>query len=104
MTQQFPDQMVSRLRPADTSGSITMPEPATAPGASQARKLEFRIEIPAEDGTMLLVLREENGCLVVEGDESRWDEGAKRFLHAMMQWSGLAGIRWQDEVRKAAGG
>jgi hypothetical protein len=59
----------------------------------------WRIEIPAADGTMLLVLREEAGCLVAEYDESRVNEAARRFLAEMMRWAGGAGIAWKDEAR-----
>lgn len=82
--------MTSRLAPAEAGRHTRTGQPHAQPA--------FLIEIPAADGTMLLRLREENGHLVIEGDEDRWDEGAKRFLHSMMQWSGLVGIRWRDEV------
>lgn len=98
MTSQYPEQMRKRLTPPGPVDS--------APGiiiASNLAPPPWRIEINAADGTMLVTFREENGCLVVEGDESRWDEAAKRFLHGMMQWAGGAGIRWKDDVRKAAG-
>ena len=98
MTSEYPEQMRKRLAPG--------PDVMSVPGDFTIASLvppPWRIEVPAADGTLLLVLREEDGRLVAEGDESRWDEAAKRFLHAMMQWAGGAGIRWKDEVRKAAG-
>lgn len=63
----------------------------------------WKIVIPAADGTELLVLREENGMLVAEGDESRWSEAAKRFVHGMLQWAGQAGLNWKDEAAREAG-
>lgn len=98
MTDGYPEQMRKRLKPD--------PNVITGPPVIMAANLvppPWRIEINASDGTNLVVFREENGMLVVEGDESRWDEGAKRFLHGMMQWAGGAGIRWKDEARKAGG-
>jgi len=59
--------------------------------------------VKAADGTLLMAMFEKDGRLVVEGDESRWDEAAKRFLHTVMQWSGQAGIAWKDEARQAGG-
>jgi hypothetical protein len=97
---QFPDQMVARLAPPasvshEATGLMTIP---------MSGRPDFRIEIPSMDGqAMLLVLREEGGRLIVEGDESRWDEAAKRFLYQMMEWSGLVGIRWKNEVIKTTG-
>lgn len=88
--RQHSDQMLSR---------ITVPD---SPAVAKSAAPPFRIVIPAADGTELLVMTEVNGMLSVTGDESRWDEGAKRFLYGMMQWSGQVGIRWKDEVAKAA--
>lgn len=97
--QDFPDQMISRL-PADLIPKRVM---ADIPGGSiQPFQKQFDIQFPAEDGTLLLRLFEENGRLCVVGDESRWDEAAKKFLYGMLQWSGQVGIRWKDEVIKAA--
>jgi len=95
MTQPRRDeQMISRPRLREGPGKL--------PGhAAAARRPEFRIEITAADGASLLVLSEQQGRLVVEGDESRWGEAAKRFLYQMMQWSGQVGIRWKDEVLAA---
>jgi hypothetical protein len=101
-----PDQnrMTSRLTPAQRG---PVPPGSTAPPlpGSQLDGLvppPWRIVIPAADGTELLVLREEDGRLVATGDESRWDEAARRFVHVMMQWSGGAGINWKNDARKAA--
>lgn len=104
--RQQPDVMRVRLRPQVPPGQ--QPPPAVPqPGAGSYVPVPapppWRIEIPASDGTPLLVMREANGLLVVEGDESRWDEGAKRFLHSLMQWAGQAGITWKDEARRAGG-
>jgi hypothetical protein len=88
--------MVSRLQPQ--SGPVGGPEWAP----SQPQGLEFLIEIPAADGTMLLRMFERGGRLAVECDESRLEEGARAFIHEMMRWSGLVGIRWKDEARKAS--
>jgi hypothetical protein len=97
--RQYQDQMVSRPRgvPGSAPGIAAIP-----PGPPQAGHPEFCIIIPDAGGHVLLTMREEHGLLVVEGDESRWDEGAKRFLHQMMQWSGQAGIRWKDEAARTA--
>jgi hypothetical protein len=84
--------------PARTAGAAAQPlnesfiVPAVPP--------PWKFVVTAADGTELLVMHEENGLLAVEGDESRWDEGAKRFLHGVMQWSGQAGITWKDEARR----
>lgn len=96
MPQPRDEQMVSRL--------------VAPPGAVQATQIrpgapKFNIVIPAEDGTELVRMTEDaQGRLVITGEESRWDEGAKRFLHGMMQWSGVVGVRWKDEVLKAVEG
>lgn len=92
MTQD--ERMITRLTPP----AATL-RPDEAGNVASGRAPGFLIEIPAADGAMLLRLREEKGMLVIEGDESRWDEGAKRFLHQMMQWSGVVGLRWKDEVK-----
>lgn len=100
---QQPEVMKMRLAPKVAQGQPPYGE-VIVPGAGtsiQVAPPPWRIVIPAADGTELLVMREENGLLVVEGDESRWDEAAKRFLHGMMQWAGQVGIPWKDEVRKA---
>ena len=78
--------------------TFRIPEVRVLPPARPA----FSIVIPAEDGTELVRMTEENGVLVVTGIPDRWDEGAKRFLFGMMQWSGQVGIAWKDEVKKAA--
>lgn len=86
------------------SSNVPPPGTVTVPVAESfivpAAPPPWKFVVLAADGTELLVMREEDGRLVVEGDESRWDEGAKRFLHGVMQWSGQAGIRWKDEVRR----
>lgn len=97
MTSQYPEQMRKRLVPGPVSSN---------PGVIIASSLApppWRIEITAADGTMLLLLREEDGRLVAEGDESRWDEAAKRFIGVMMQWAGGYGINWKDEARRSGG-
>lgn len=78
------------LPPVTMSGNVV---PVVAPPP-------WRFEIGAADGTPLLVMYERDGLLVVEGDESRWDEGAARFLHHVLQWSGQAGIAWKDKARR----
>jgi hypothetical protein len=89
------DEMTFRLPPG---AAVAQSAGTPARGA----RPPFSIVIPAADGTELVRMTEEGGRLVVTGDESRWDEGARRFLHGMMQWSGQVGIAWKDEVRKAA--
>lgn len=102
MTDPAPssDRMVSRLAPGPRGGTRRPPVPVAA---KIPVRPPFRIVIPAADGTVLLEMTEENGRLKVTGEESRWDEAARRFLHQMMQWSGQVGIRWQDEVLKSVG-
>ena len=97
MTSSYPEQMRKRLTPP---GEVIQGPPGVII-ASNLAPPPWRIEIPAADGTMLLVLREEDGRLVAEGDESRWDEAARRFIGVMMQWAGGYGIPWKDEARKA---
>jgi hypothetical protein len=99
VTSQYPEQMRKRLTP---SAPQAVPQDFII-AASNLAPPPWRIEVTGSDGTVLLVLREENGLLVAEGDESRWDEAAKRFLHGMMQWAGGAGIRWKDDARRAGG-
>lgn len=95
MSQPRDDRMVSRLAGASVQQSVIAPVPAP----------KFSITIAAEDGTELVRMTEDpQGRLAVTGDESRWDEGAKRFLHGMMQWSGVVGVRWKDEVLRAVEG
>jgi len=110
MVSQYPPQkpevMKMRLAPrAAQPQRVAPPEVITSDIPSSAllpaAPPPWTITVPAADGTPLLTMREENGFLVVEGDESRWDEGAKKFLYGMMQWAGQAGITWKDEVRKA---
>jgi hypothetical protein len=103
---QQPEVMKMRLAPRAPQGQPPRPPHGEmiVPGASVSIPAAppWNITIPSsEGGPPLLVMREENGLLVVEGDESRWDEAAKRFLHGMMQWAGQASITWKDEVRKA---
>lgn len=104
MVSQHPEQpMRMRLTPQvprmPTSVAAGMPlnETFIVPAAPPP----WKFVVTASDGTELLVMREEDGRLVVEGDESRWGEGARRFLYAVMQWSGQAGIAWKDEARRA---
>lgn len=88
--------MISRLIPepgTQSEGTISF-----APN----RGLDFLIEIPGSDGQTLLRMFERNGRLAVECDESRLEEGAVRFVHEMMRWSGLVGIRWKGEAIRAA--
>jgi hypothetical protein len=88
------DEMVMRI-PAGTPMKTIITKSDLRP--------KFDITITARNGAELVHMTEDDdGHLVITGDESRWDEGAKRFLHAMMQWSGEVGIRWKDEAKKAA--
>jgi hypothetical protein len=102
---QQPEVMKMHLAPRPYQGQPPVPPGVTASSGHSVSPLAspppWRIVISAADGTELLVMREENGRLVVEGDESRWEEAAKRFLHGMMQWAGQAEIPWKDEVRRA---
>ena len=94
-----PEQpMRMRLRPQGAA-----PAPHQQGFAVPAAPPPWRFEVKAADGTLLMAMFEKDGRLVVEGDESRWDEAAKRFLHTVMQWSGQAGIAWKDEARQAGG-
>ena len=107
------DRMMMRLGPVPGASGfppshveqyVAVPdENAVSFPAARSGRPEFRIEIRAADGASLLVLREQDGYLVIEGDESRWPEATMRFLQQMRQWSGQVGLRWQDEVQKAAG-
>jgi hypothetical protein len=98
-TPRRPDQMVTRLAPGAPRN------PAGGLGHAVVRNTapKFNIVISSSvDGAELVRMTEdERGCLVVTGNEARWDEGAKRFLHEMMQWSGLVGINWKSDVVKA---
>jgi len=97
VTSQYPEEMRKRLTPSGPvmQGNIAPANLAPPP---------WRIEIPSADGsTMLLILREEDGRLIAEGDESRWSDAAKRFVGVMMQWAGGHSINWKDEARRAAG-
>lgn len=96
-----PGRMVARLIPPSTAPQRMSLHTASSPAVIPVPP-PWRFVVTAADGTELLVMREEGGRLVVEGDESRWDEGARRFLHGVMQWSGQAGITWKDEARRAA--
>lgn len=78
---------------SNVTGAVTSPAPPP-----------WRFVITAADGAELLVLREENGMLVAEGDESRWTEAARRFVGVVLQWAGQARVPWKDEARKAAEG
>jgi hypothetical protein len=108
MVSQHPPHQppVMRMRlspraPQPPAGAVPVdPAEYTGPRIPVPVPPPWRFEVKAADGTLLLVMREENGRLVIEGDESRWDEGAKRFLYGVMQWSGQAGITWKDEARK----
>jgi hypothetical protein len=94
MTSEYPEQMRKRLAPG--------PDVISVPGDFSLANLvppPWRIEVLAADGTELLVLREEDGRLVAEYDESRVNEAARRFLVEMMRWAGGAGISWKDEAR-----
>jgi hypothetical protein len=103
-----PDRMTMRLKPSVRAGGSQVPVSSSAvlpPGSTlKVPATSFNIEIPAPDGTILLRMFERDGMLCVTGDETRWDEGAKRFIHGMLQWSGQAPIRWKDEARKTAEG
>jgi hypothetical protein len=112
MAGQHEDKMVARLGPvpgasgfppAHIEQHVVAPDENAVNLAPLRRgRPEFRIEMRAADGALLLVLREQDGYLVVEGDESRWHESAMLFLQQMRQWSGQVGLRWPDEVQKAA--
>lgn len=88
------DQMTSRLTPAPQA----VPDLPVRPHGPK-----FNIVISSSvDGAELLHMTEDDrGRLVVTGPEDRWDEGARLFLHQMMQWAGLVGIRWKDEAKAA---
>ncbi|MCW2929915.1 MAG: hypothetical protein JWM19_877 [Actinomycetia bacterium] len=89
--------MVSRPRPDHVTA-----QPFTTPGRRPARP-PFKIALTHDDGTELLTITEENGLLVVGGDESRWAESVPRFVYEMMQWSGQVGLNWREEATKATG-
>lgn len=95
------ERMISRLMPPPGAEG---PRPVGQAFDAGTRGLDFLIEIPGSDGQTLLRMFERNGRLAVECDESRLEEGAVRFVHEMMRWSGLVGIRWKGEAIKAAGG
>jgi hypothetical protein len=112
MARQHEDKMTTRLGSQGASGFppayvehhvAAVDENAVSFITARSGRPEFRIEIKAADGGMLLLLREQDGYLIVEGDESRWPEATMRFLQQMRQWAGQVGLRWQDEVQKAAG-
>lgn len=92
-----------RLHPAAVLGG---PPAVQSPGTVTAASLAalWRFVITAADGAELLVLREENGMLVAEGDESRWTEAAKRFVGMVLQWTGQSPVPWKDEARGALEG
>ena len=107
MAREHEDKMTAWLgSPQGASGFPPVEHYSVPAGQAPVRvpRPEFRVEIKAADGTPLLVMREDDGYLVIEGDESRWTEGAMRFLQQMRQWSGQVGLRWQDEVQKTADG
>lgn len=97
MPPSNPDRMVSRPAQSPPPGPGAV-QPVPGSFSIQRGAPAFSIVIPAADGTVLLELTEQNGMLVARGDESRWDEAAKRFIYGMLQWSGQAGIRWKDEA------
>ena len=79
-----PDKMTMRL--------ATPAPPASGFGATvSSGRPPFNITIEAADGATLLVLREVNGRLVAEGDESRWDE---RFVRYLQDDPEQRGTRW----------
>jgi hypothetical protein len=95
-----PDVMRVRVPPAH-------PRPlASAPGtpAAPAAPPPWRFEVRAADGTLLLGLHEENGKLCAEGDQSRWDEAAAKFIAQALQWSGQRPITWKDDAMRALTG
>jgi hypothetical protein len=96
-----PDQMKMRLKPLKPRTAAVSAQPGNSLSGGRP---PFNITIEGADGQPLLVMREVKGRLVVEGDESKWDEAAKRFLHGMLQWTGQFPVRWKDEVRKAVEG
>lgn len=98
MVSQYPERMRKRLIPLDgPANSVPPPDMAIANIAPPP----WRIEIPAADGTMLLVLREENGRLAADYDPLKLTEAARALLLETLQMAGGAGINWKDEVRKA---
>lgn len=88
------EQMVSRIVP-DRSVHHEPPAPAAGP------KFNIVIASSVDDAELLRMTEDDQGRLVVTGDEARWDEGAKVFLYQMMQWAGLVSIRWKEEVKAA---
>lgn len=96
---EFPDQMISRMPASRMPEKITANIPASA---LQPQKPQFNIEFKAVDGTFLLRLYEDGGCLRVVVNDERTDEAVKRFLHDMLRWSGQVGIPWKDAVLKDA--
>lgn len=100
MVSQYPapeERMMKRIGPPLDGPANIMNAGVIA--AANLVPPPWRIEIPANDGTMLLVLREENGQLCAEYDESRVNEAARALLTEMMRWSGGAGIHWKDEAQ-----
>jgi hypothetical protein len=97
-----PDRMSFRMHQGQRPGppGVTTSGPSLLSGG----RPPFSIVIDGADGEKLLVMREQNGRLVVEGDESRWDEAAKRFIYHMCQWAGQFPVRWKDEARRAVEG
>lgn len=99
--------MRMRLAPKPAQSSVALP-PENVFSNLQGSSVNpvpppWKFVVAAADGTELLTMREEGGMLVVEGDESRWTEAAKRFVGAVLQWTGQAPITWKDEARRAAG-
>ncbi len=86
-------------------GSMTMRLTADAPltgapgGGSIVRsgsRPPFQIVIPDAEGNVLVRFGERDGVLFCEGDETRWTEGARRFVRVLMEWSGQVGISWRE--------
>jgi len=102
---QHPDHVMRARMPqpgyADHHDLLPAEGQVTAGSVSSSRP-RFRIEVPAEDGTVLLEMSEtSDGRLDIRYDPDRVTEGAMRFLDGMRQWAGAVGIRWQSEVERA---
>lgn len=98
MVAQYPEHMRKRLVPLDGPANAVPPPGMTIADLAPP---PWRIEILAADGTMLLVLREENGRLAADYDPLKLTEAARALLLETLRMAGGAGINWKDEVRKA---
>jgi hypothetical protein len=98
MVAQYPGGMRKRLIPLDGPAN-SVPSPGMS--IADIAPPPWRIEIPAADGTPLLVLREENGRLAADYDPLKLTEAARALLLEMLRMTGGAGINWKDEAQKA---